>query len=66
MVKKYITRKIKKTNGLIYCHYCRTDLRPNNYYFHKTELNHDVKIYEHDPRDKRFNIRLLKGKYEPL
>lgn len=57
-MKKYKKTKAKKTSGVIMCLRCKTDLRPKNYYLHK-ELNHEVKIYDHDPRDKRYEAKEL-------
>ena len=47
---------------VIYCHTCRTDLRPKNLDFHRDECGHDVKFYDHDPRDERFKAKEVKEK----
>lgn len=44
---------VKDDQAVYYCHLCGTDLRLKNVDFHK-DAGHDVRKYDHDPRDKRF------------
>lgn len=52
--------KKKKIITVGFCHSCKTDLRKINRKEHRA-LGHDVRIYDHDPRDPRYKAKEIIG-----